>query len=180
MFDRVAWLICLVGPWGRLEALDPGLNRSVLEADLARRVVRSVSEVILTSDPSIRRLSQAARGAARRAYAPYSAFRVGAALLDATGRIFVGANIENAAYPLGICAERTALQLWRSEGGAAIEAVAIFTDTDVPTPPCGLCREALGRWASGARLYLAFRDGVAGPSRPAEWLAGETRSREGC
>jgi cytidine deaminase len=131
-------------------------------------------------DPSIRRLARAARGAARRAYAPYSEFRVGAALLDARGRIFVGANIENASYPLGICAERTALQLWRSEGGGAIEAVVVFTDTDVPTPPCGLCREALQRWADGARLYLTFRDGVAGPSRPAEWLVGEIGGREGC
>jgi cytidine deaminase len=135
----------------------------------------SIWEVILAVDPSIRRLAKAARGAARRAYAPYSEFRVGAALLDAKGRVFTGANIENAAYPLGICAERTALQLWRSEGGDAIEAVVVFTDTDVPTPPCGLCREALQRWAGGARLYLIFRGGVAGPSRPAEWLAGETR-----
>jgi cytidine deaminase len=135
--------------------------------------------VLVAVDPSIPRLAQAARRAARRAYAPYSEFRVGAALRDAKGRIFTGANIENAAYPLGICAERTALQLWRSEGGDAIEAVVIFTDTDVPTPPCGLCREALNRWAGGARLYLAFRDGTAGPSRPSDWLAGDVGNREG-
>lgn len=131
-------------------------------------------------DPSIRRLAQAARVAARRAYAPYSGFRVGAAVLDAGGRIFAGANIENAAYPLGICAERTALQRWRSDGGGAIEAVVVYTDTEVPTPPCGLCREALAHWAPGARLYLTFRDGTAGPSRPAEWLADRGESGEGC
>lgn len=132
----------------------------------------------MVADPSARRLARAARAAARRAYAPYSGFHVGAALLDAAGRIFVGANIENAAYPLGICAERTAIQRWRSDGGCELEAVVVFTDTEVPTPPCGLCREALRRWAPRARLYLAFRDGLAGPSRPDDWLAGQGRERE--
>lgn len=126
-------------------------------------------------DPSIRRLALAARGAARRAHAPYSELLVGAALLDARGRIFTGANIENAAYPLGIRAEHTALQLRRSEGGDTIEAVVVFTDTDVPIPPYGLCREAPQQWAGGARLYLTCRDGAAGPSRPADWLAGENK-----
>ncbi len=131
------------------------------------------------ADLSIRRLVGAARRAARYAYAPYSGFRVGAALLDAEGRIFAGANIENASYPLGICAERTALQLWLAESGAAIEAVVVYSDTPAPTPPCGLCREALRQWAAEARLYLAYRDGTAGPTRPAEWLAGELGHREG-
>ena len=131
------------------------------------------------ADSSIHRLVRAARRAARGAYAPYSEFRVGAAILDVEGRVFAGANIENAAYPLGICAERTALQLWISERGAMIEAVVVYSDTPAPTPPCGLCREALRRWAGSARLYLAYRDGTAGPSRPAEWLTGEIGDREG-
>lgn len=129
-------------------------------------------------DPTLERLLRAAREAADRAYAPYSRFRVGAALRDSAGRVFTGANIENAAYPLGICAERTALQAWLVDGGTTLEAVVVFTETDVPTPPCGQCREALLHWAAEARLYLAFRDGVAGPSRPAEWLVGRPTGPE--
>ena len=74
----------------------------------------------------------------------------------------------------GICAERTALQLWRSEGGGPIQAVVIYTDTDVPTPPCGLCREALRRWAGGAQALSGVSGRSGGPV-----TAGGVASRRG-
>jgi cytidine deaminase len=108
-----------------------------------------------------RAIGRALRAAAARAHAPYSRFPVGAVLRDARGVLYCGANMENAAYPLGICAERVALLAWRQEGGAPIEAVFIYTDTDGPTPPCGLCRDALAAWAPGARVHLVFHGGAS-------------------
>jgi len=115
-------------------------------------------------------LLRAARRAARRAYAPHSRFPVGAALLDEGGATFLGANIENASYPLGICAERLALQIWRQEGGGRIRQVVIHTGAARPAPPCGLCREALRRWAPDAEVFLSSRQEVAGPYTAASWL----------
>ncbi|MCA9728167.1 MAG: cytidine deaminase [Candidatus Eisenbacteria bacterium] len=108
-------------------------------------------------------LTRAARDAARRAHAPYSGFHVGAALVDRTGRVFVGANLENVAYPLGVCAERVALADWRARGGAPLIGVVVFTATDRPTPPCGLCRDALLRFAPGAQICLATQRARTGP-----------------
>ncbi len=120
--------------------------------------------------PATRDLIGSARAAARRAHAPYSGFRVGAALRDARGRIFAGTNIENACYPLGICAERATLLAWRAAGGAAIREFAIVTPSSNPAPPCGLCRDALLRWAPEAAVYLANGRQVVGPFHPRDWL----------
>ena len=98
---------------------------------------------------------------------------MGAALCDATAAVFRGANVENAAYPLGICAERVALLAWREAGGAPLRTVVIYTATSRPTPPCGLCREALARWAPQSEIFLAYRGGCAGPYRPEETPAHE-------
>jgi len=124
-------------------------------------------------------LARAARAAARRAHAPYSGFRVGAALRDAKGRLFEGGNIENAAYPLGVCAERTALLCWRAAKGAAVRLLVIHTDTAEPTTPCGLCRDALLRWAPCAEVFLSCRAGIAGPFRAEEWLPGRAGAANG-
>lgn len=102
-----------------------------------------------------------ARRASRRAHARYSGFTVGAALEDARGRCFEGANMENASYPLGVCAERVALMQWRFNRGAGIRTIVIFTPTETPTPPCGWCRDALLRWAPGASVYLASQAGLS-------------------
>jgi cytidine deaminase len=115
-------------------------------------------------------LVAAARGAQRRAHAPYSRFRVGAALRDADGAVFLGANLENAAYPLGVCAERVALAQWRADRAVPIAAIVIFTQTATATPPCGLCRDALLRFAPGAEICLATPAGRSGPWKAAEWL----------
>ena len=87
-------------------------------------------------------LEAAARAAQARAYAPYSGFRVGAAVL-ADGVIFDGANVENASYGLAICAERTAIAAAVLAGHRRIEAVAVITDATPPSSPCGMCRQTM-------------------------------------
>ncbi|EIT85211.1 cytidine deaminase [Fictibacillus macauensis ZFHKF-1] len=77
------------------------------------------------------------------AYVPYSKFPVGAALLSNDGKVYRGANIENAAYPMTNCAERTALYKAVSEGDTQFVAIAVTADTDRPVPPCGACRQVL-------------------------------------
>jgi cytidine deaminase len=87
-------------------------------------------------------LVRAARGARRRAYAPYSGFRVGAAVL-AGGQAFPGANVENASYGVTLCAERVAVAAAVVSGARRIDAVAVVSGTDEPTPPCGVCLQTL-------------------------------------
>ncbi len=87
--------------------------------------------------------------ARERAYAPYSRYRVGAALLGADGTVYTGCNIENAAYPATVCAERTALFKAVSEGCRAFAALAVVGGTDHPDScayPCGVCRQALSEF----------------------------------
>lgn len=89
-------------------------------------------------------LIKQAHDAAQRAYAPYSRFRVGAAILLENGEIIQGNNQENSSYPVGTCAERTALFYASSRfPGVKIKAIAIAAETSEPIPPCGLCRQAL-------------------------------------
>lgn len=94
----------------------------------------------------MKRLVQAARAARKRAYAPYSRFRVGAAVL-AGGRIFEGANLENASYGLTLCAERVAVAAAAMAGARRIDAVAVASGTSPPTPPCGMCLQTLAEFA---------------------------------
>jgi cytidine deaminase len=83
-----------------------------------------------------------------RAYAPYSHFRVGAAVVGQSGRVYVGCNVENASYGLCICAERNAVTHAVAEGETRIVAVAVATQTTPPCPPCGMCRQTLAEFAS--------------------------------
>lgn len=87
-----------------------------------------------------------------RAYAPYSGYRVGAALLSASGRVFTGCNVENAVYPLGLCAERVAVFKAISEGEHQFIAIAIATENG--GTPCGACRQVLSEFASDLRILL--------------------------
>lgn len=94
-----------------------------------------------------RELFQKARSARKHAFAPRSGFRVGAAVLTAQGEIFSGGNIEVGMNELGLCAERTALYKAVSEGQRRIKAVAVATAGKDPVSPCGVCREALYKFA---------------------------------
>ena len=106
-------------------------------------------------------LVESAIQAREHAYAPYSQFRVGAALRAASGRVYVGVNVENAAYPAGICAERTALVTAVAAGERQFEAIAIVTDTPEPSSPCGVCRQMLAEFGVGLKVTLATVHGAA-------------------
>ncbi len=97
-----------------------------------------------------RRLEKAARRAARAAYAPYSKFPVGAAVLAGSGRIYDGCNVENASYGLCNCAERTAIFSAVAAGEKSVRAVAVFTPTDTATSPCGACRQVINEFGPDA------------------------------
>ena len=90
-----------------------------------------------------RRLERAARAAAKDSYSPYSKFRVGAAILTASGRVYAGCNVENASYGLCNCAERTAIFSAAAAGERRIRAVVVYTPTPAPTLPCGACRQVI-------------------------------------
>lgn len=99
-------------------------------------------------------LLEEAKQARERAYAPYSRFRVGAALRAASGRVYRGCNVENASFGLTTCAERVALQTAVAEGERVFLAVAIDAGTPAPTPPCGACRQVLAEFGVDLRVVL--------------------------
>jgi len=105
-------------------------------------------------------LLAAARAAWRHAYAPYSGFAVGAAVRDVEGRVFSGANVENASYGLGRCAEQSAVQAMASAGGRAIAEVVVVAEADPPATPCGACRQVLHEFGPEATVYLVSGAGA--------------------
>lgn len=107
-------------------------------------------------------LLEAAKGAMRSAYAPYSGFRVGAALETEDGRRFTGGNVENASYPVGMCAEQSALGAAVSAGAREFRRLALSVSGDEPAAPCGKCRQALAEFGTGLRIVS---EGAAGGRR---------------
>jgi len=106
------------------------------------------------------RLVAEARAARDRAIAPYSHFKVGAALRLKDGRIVTGCNVENASYGLTVCAERVALLKALSDGFREFTMIAVVADTDNPTPPCGPCRQLLWEYCGDIPVVLANLQGI--------------------
>jgi cytidine deaminase len=109
------------------------------------------------TDETRNNLIQSALEARQWAYAPYSHYKVGAALLTASGRVYDGVNVENAAYPNGICAERVAVFKAISEGEREFSAIVVVTTNG--GSPCGACRQVLSEFGQDTLVYLADEQG---------------------
>jgi cytidine deaminase len=108
--------------------------------------------------PQLQQLLAAARAARAMAHAPYSGFQVGAAVLDEQGRVHAGCNVENAAYPQGVCAEALALGAMVLAGGRRAQALLVFGEGPAPVTPCGGCRQKLREFA-GEHTPVLVADG---------------------
>lgn len=110
------------------------------------------------SDPT---LAEAARAVRENAYAPYSRFKVGAALRTPAGAVYTGCNVENVAYPEGTCAEAGAIAAMVAAGETAIAEVYVIADSPDPVPPCGGCRQKLKEFAgTEVPVTMATTDGT--------------------
>jgi homotetrameric cytidine deaminase len=136
--------------------------RADLRIDDASLVAESYSDLVLDAPEALLRAAEAAM---RAAYAPYSGFKVGAALRSAAGGIHTGANVENAAYPQGQCAETSALGALVSAGGREVVAAAVVAERVDFCPPCGGCRQRLAELAGPDTPIHLGRPG--GPRRTA-------------
>lgn len=109
----------------------------------------------------VERLFSSAAAARSKAYAPYSGFAVGAAIRTASGAIFAGANVENAAYPVGTCAEAGAIAAMVMAGERRIVEMLVIGDGEALVTPCGACRQRIREFAGDdAKIHVAGRDGV--------------------
>ena len=113
---------------------------------------------------SARSLRDVAEDARSNAYAPYSRFHVGAALQSSTGNVYGGANVENASFGVGICAERSALVAAVTAGDREFSELVLVSDAADPAAPCGACRQALSEFAPGLRIVSHGLNGET-----AEW-----------
>lgn len=113
----------------------------------------------MVNEQTIKKLIKAAKRVREHAYAPYSNFAVGAAVLCENNRIFAGCNVENVALGLSICAERSAIVKAFSEGCRSIKAIAMVTDSAKPSSPCGICRQVFYEFNPKMTVILANLDG---------------------
>lgn len=119
------------------------------------------------------KLLNAATAVRQNAYAPYSNFQVGAALLSGGGSIFVGCNVENAAYPEGTCAEAGAIAAMVAAGETKLTEVVVIADSPAPVSPCGGCRQKLIEFAaSDAKITMATTDGKTHEMQVSDLLPG--------
>lgn len=118
-------------------------------------------------------LKQAATDVRERAYAPYSRFKVGAAIRAASGAVYLGVNVENVAYPEGTCAEAGAIAAMVAGGETRIDEVCVIADSPDPVPPCGGCRQKIAEFAAqGVRVTLCTTDGKEKVMTVADLLPG--------
>ena len=118
-------------------------------------------------------LKEAAQKVRKNAYAPYSGFQVGAAIKSEKGNIFVGVNVENAAYPEGTCAEAGAIAAMIAAGDESIVEVYVVADCPLPVPPCGGCRQKLAEFADpDVIVTLANCDGTETKLKVSDLLPG--------
>lgn len=108
-------------------------------------------------DEFLETVIEAARAARERAYAPYSGFRVGAAVISESGKIYVGCNVENASYGAALCAERSAIAAMISAGEKRLVTVAVHVDADEPAMPCGICRQWIAELGPHAEIICSTR-----------------------
>lgn len=131
----------------------------------------------MLNDELREKLIQTAIEARKWAYAPYSRYKVGAALLTTSGRIYDGVNVENAAYPTGMCAERVAVFKAVSEGEQAFEAIAVATTNGAT--PCGACRQVLSEFGLDTLVIVANDQGeIVRQATVAELLPGAFRPED--
>lgn len=116
----------------------------------------SGKEELLNPDDELR---DAAFAAMENAYAPYSKFRVGAAVRTSTGEIVAGCNVENAAYGEALCAERVAVSAAVARGLREFDEIAIASESDDPAPPCGSCRQTMSEFASDLKVTSYSKNG---------------------
>jgi cytidine deaminase len=122
------------------------------------------------SDPALRELARLARQARRRAHAPYSRFKVGAALRTTTGEVVTGCNIENATYGLTLCAERVAVFKAVSEGLKRFDAIAVVAEGKRLAAPCGACRQILWEFCGDILVHMEGSKGQRETRRLSELL----------
>ncbi|MEO6588850.1 MAG: cytidine deaminase [Pyrinomonadaceae bacterium] len=115
-------------------------------------------------------LTETAKKAREKAHAPFSNFKVGAAVRTKSGKIFTGCNIENASYGLTMCAERVAVFKAISEGESEFEEIAVVADTDELTPPCGPCRQIIWEFCGDSPVTMASLKGEAETMQMSELL----------
>ncbi len=120
--------------------------------------------------PGDEALVKVASLARQRAYAPYSKYKVGAAIRTSRNKVYTGANVENASYGLTICAERTAVFAAVNAGDTKLDGIAIVIDDDQLPSPCGACRQVLAEFAPGMRVILATTGGLRKVTTLAELL----------
>ncbi|WP_210527143.1 cytidine deaminase [Rubellimicrobium arenae] len=124
-------------------------------------------------------LVEAAAQVRGNAYAPYSNFKVGAAIRAGSGQVYLGVNVENAAYPEGTCAEAGAIAAMVAAGETRIAEVAVIADAPRPVPPCGGCRQKLAEFGAGdVRVTLATTRGARQETTVAELLPGAFTDRD--
>lgn len=125
-----------------------------------------------------KRLIEIAKEAMNQAYAPYSKFKTGAALLGKSGKVYTGCNVENISYGLTICAERTAVFKAISEGERDFEKIAVITGSEELVTPCGACRQVLGEFNKNMPVISATTGGKIFEKKLSELLPFQAEIKE--